>query len=262
MKKLYGYIRVSIPGHGMVSRTIGPPVFNEMEHCHAATRIGALTADCRADQETQVKALELQRSQLDERQAHLTEAFFEGLIDRNRFEERKNALLLSRKDLGERKALLMQQNYPVVERLNYILELCGIVHLLYKSGFREERRILPEGVSPNRTALVVCSDGKTFLVSISSAYDALAVSEAPSTSSLRVACGNVTHLSLHTLANYGIRNGTHRRGTSRIPGDLETNLQRGSFAQRRAAVRLATHRTLYPTRKASAVGDGVSRATA
>src|ERR1035441_4592770 len=54
------------------------------------------------------------------------------------------------------------------------------------------------------------------------------------------AFGNIARLPRHALAVYGIRHGTHRRGTSRIPGDLETNFQGESFAQQRAALRLPT----------------------
>jgi hypothetical protein len=136
---------------GVVTRTIRQLVLDEKTRRYAAERIDVLTADWKVDQEAQVKALDLQRIQLDERLAHLTDAFIEGLIDRSLFEERKNALLLGRKDFDERKALLMQQNRIVAERLNYILELCGVGYLLLKAGFPEEQRKLLETVTSNRS---------------------------------------------------------------------------------------------------------------
>lgn len=139
----------------VVTRTLRPLVLDEEERRYAAARIEVLTADWRADREAQLKAVELQRGQLDERLAHLTDAFIEQLIDRSLFEERKNALLLGRTELDERKAVLVQQDRSYAERLNYILELAGAAYLLYKSGFPEERRILLETVTSNRS---VCAE--------------------------------------------------------------------------------------------------------
>jgi hypothetical protein len=96
---------------------------------------------------------------------------------------------------------------------------------------------------------------------VASAYGALAVTGVPSRGVPRVVSGSATRLSFHTPADYSKRHGIHRRGTSRIPGDLETNVQRGSFPRRRAALRLATHRGLCSIRKTSAVGEAVFRAS-
>ncbi len=165
-----------------VAQAIRPIVLDERERRYAASRIDALTADWRADQEAQVKALDLQQVQLNERLAHLTDAFIEGLIDRSIFEERKNAILLSRKDFDERKALLLQQDHLVVERLNYILELCGAAYLLHKAGLPEEQRILLETVTSNRS---ICQ--KSLVITLAEPF--LGIANRPKTLNSSPSCG-------------------------------------------------------------------------
>lgn len=131
--------------------TIRHIVLDERERRYVAARIDTLTADWKSDRAAQVKALELQRGQLGERLAHLTDAFIERLIDRSLFEERKNALILQRKDLEEKTSLLTHEERSLAERLNYILELCGSAYFLFKSGLPEEIRSLLEIVTSNRS---------------------------------------------------------------------------------------------------------------
>jgi hypothetical protein len=136
-----------------VVRTISPIALNEADCLYLAGRIEELTADWKADQEAQAKAKDLQRAQLVERLAHLTDAFVEGLIDRTLFEERKNALLLQRQSLDEQMAVIREQSNLLAHRLHQILELCKSPCFLHNSALPEERRSLLEIVTSNRSAI-------------------------------------------------------------------------------------------------------------
>ena len=134
----------------VVTRAMCRLTLNDAERTYAAARIEAMTADWQAEQASQAKAMELQRAQLNERLSHLTDAFIERLIDRELFEERKDALLLQRKDLDEKMAIFKEEERSFAERLRYILGLCGAAHFLHKTGLPEEKRSLIEIVTSDR----------------------------------------------------------------------------------------------------------------
>ena len=136
-----------------VVRAISPITFNKSECEYLESRIEVLAADWKTEQEAQGKALDLQRGQIEERLAHLTDAFIERLIDRSLFEERKNALLLQRQGLDEQVAVLRQERDLFARRLYQILELCKSANSLHKSGLPEEKRALLEIVTSNRSAI-------------------------------------------------------------------------------------------------------------
>jgi site-specific DNA recombinase len=137
---------------GEVGRALYPLVLTDAERRCAGAKIELLDANWKADQAAQAKTLELQHNQLNERLAHLTDAYIEKLIDRNLFEERKNALVAQRKDIEENIDALKQEERFLTERLSYILELCGAAYFLHKVSLPEENRSLLGIVTSNRSA--------------------------------------------------------------------------------------------------------------
>jgi hypothetical protein len=71
------------------------------------------------------------------------------------------------------------------------------------------------------------------------------------------AFGSFVRLPRQTLADYGIRYGTYRRGTPGILRYLEKDVQGGSRDRRSAKLRFPPHRALRPACETSAIGQGI-----
>lgn len=74
----------------------------ERSYCQAKTL--TLRSDWQGLREQQLQSLNLRMSALQDRLGHLTDAYIDRMIDQETFTERKNALLLERKDTEEKLA--------------------------------------------------------------------------------------------------------------------------------------------------------------
>jgi len=92
----------------------------------------------------------LHLGQLQGRLARLTDAYIDRVIEREVFEERKAALLMERKGVGEHLANLEDQRQSIPDRLAEFLELAGAAYLAYEMGLSEEKRDLLTTVISNR----------------------------------------------------------------------------------------------------------------
>lgn len=77
----------------------------------------------------------LRLGQLQDRLCRLTDAYLDGSIDKQIFEERRAALLMQRKELEENLGSLKDSSRSLPERLAEFLELAGSTYLLYKTSF-------------------------------------------------------------------------------------------------------------------------------
>jgi hypothetical protein len=127
-------------------------MFNAEETEYLAVRVADLSAGWANEQENEIKALELQRHHLEERLAHLTDAYIERLIDKELFEGRKQGLLLQRKDFDEKLALLRENQTHLADRMRKILGLAKSAYLLYRVATVEEKRALLETLTSDRYA--------------------------------------------------------------------------------------------------------------
>lgn len=152
-----------------VDRTLLPLELDPDEKKVAEARIAERCVDWEADQAPQIKALEIQQGQTDERLARLTDAYIEKLIDRNLFEERKNGLLLQRKELDEKIGLLTREKAIVAKQLTIILELCASAYSLHNHCLSDENRTLLEIVTSNRWA-----SGKSLEITLALPFMAVA----------------------------------------------------------------------------------------
>lgn len=99
----------------------------------------------------QRKALELQLSQLATKRARLADALVDGLLDRDLFEERKEALFAEKRALAEQLAALDQGGNTGAQKLTDFLERLDSANSLYESGTTEERRELVASLTSNWT---------------------------------------------------------------------------------------------------------------
>lgn len=119
------------------------------ERTYLREKIGSLKSTWEDEAATQRKALELQLSQLAIRRARLTDAFVDGLLDRNLFEERQEANLTEKKALEEKLSGLDGDGGSGVQKLADFLERLDSSYSLYKSGTPEEKRELVASFTSN-----------------------------------------------------------------------------------------------------------------
>ena len=120
------------------------------------TRLGCLVAnlkhDWRRERQNRVRALELNGKRLQDRIDRLTDAYIDGLIDRDVFERRKYTLLLEQKAAQEELARLKVEERSVPAELAQFLELTKSVHSSYKVGLPQEKREILQIVTSNLSA--------------------------------------------------------------------------------------------------------------
>jgi site-specific DNA recombinase len=86
------------------------------------------------------------------RRIRLTDAFLDGSIEKELFEERKAGLLLEETSLKERLASLEQHDANALARLGKFLELARTASLLYKHALSGEKRDLVKQLTSNLSA--------------------------------------------------------------------------------------------------------------
>lgn len=96
------------------------------------------------------KALTLRANQLDDRLGRLTDAFVDGLIEKQIFEERKKRLLIERQGLKSDLARLQSSPLQPVDELEHFLERAKSAYLAYKDGAAVDKRDLIDSVTSNR----------------------------------------------------------------------------------------------------------------
>ena len=82
----------------------------------------------------------------------MTDAYLDGALDRETFEQRKTALLLERRDLEDRiEALRKADSSRMPQKLERLLELTESPYSLYISSLPDEKRDLVKDVCSNRS---------------------------------------------------------------------------------------------------------------
>jgi DNA invertase Pin-like site-specific DNA recombinase len=100
--------------------------------------------------EEQEKALRFQRAKIQDRLTGLTDAFLDGLIEKELLEERKGSLLAERRDLDNRLARREGASRSIPDKVQEFLELADSVDYSYETGNPEEKRDLIRIVTSNR----------------------------------------------------------------------------------------------------------------
>jgi DNA invertase Pin-like site-specific DNA recombinase len=97
-------------------------------------------------------ALELQISQVKKRLNKLTDAYLEGIIDKETFEERKAALIFERRDLEDKLGNAQKTDSSIPRRVQQFLELTQTALSTYDHNTFERKRQLLEKLTSNRAA--------------------------------------------------------------------------------------------------------------
>ncbi len=125
---------------------------SDEERAYVKEKIEALRCNWQDESAKQRKALELQLSQLAMRRSRLADALLDGLLDRDLFEERKEALLAEKRSLEERIASLTRDGDAGLQRITDFLERLDSAYSQYEFGTPDEKRDFISLVTSNWTA--------------------------------------------------------------------------------------------------------------
>jgi len=139
------------------------------EVAYARAKIESIKAEWSQTREAQLRDTDLQLAKVGERLERLTDAFLDGALEREIFEDRKRKLLEERIALFDRKRALADDNEGPAQRLAKILELAESAYQTYESAFPAERRELIETVTSNREVA-----GKTLDVALDIPFSLIA----------------------------------------------------------------------------------------
>ena len=123
--------------------------FTEDEKDYLVGAVCALKASWVAQKEQSLKNLEARREQLTKRLTRLTDAYLDGTIDRELFEERKAAILFDRQGIQGSIASLQANEVSVPHLIEQFLERAGSAYSSYQMGSTEQKRRMVKIVSSN-----------------------------------------------------------------------------------------------------------------
>jgi DNA invertase Pin-like site-specific DNA recombinase len=132
-------------------QTIKPLQFTDNERDYLKSKVSGLRQSWESEREAQLNATRLRLDSLKDRVNRLTDAYIDGTIEKDLFEQRKATLLMEVKDAEELWANLGANAQSVPDRLAEFLELAGSAYLQYKMALPEEKRDLLQIVTSNRT---------------------------------------------------------------------------------------------------------------
>jgi DNA invertase Pin-like site-specific DNA recombinase len=123
--------------------------FNEIEERYFRQEIKDGFQSATAFRETQTKALNLQLDQVRSRLSKLTDAYIDGMLEKEIYLDKKNSLVLEEKGIKERLERLDEGEQKVIRRVEAFLELVNNAYLSYKMANPQEKRELVKIVTSN-----------------------------------------------------------------------------------------------------------------
>ncbi len=97
----------------------------------------------------QNRAIDMQLEGITQRVSRLTEAYIDGAIDRSMFEQKKELLLMSKKELEIRRSRPMVDRDVVAAQMHEIVELIKSLWLSYERGNTDEKRQILKNTTSN-----------------------------------------------------------------------------------------------------------------
>jgi len=121
------------------------------EHEYLAQKLELFRNDYLAHCNKELESFEIRVAQIKDRLGLLTDAFLDGTIDKDIFEQRKTALLMERREIEDQIQDLKDGSPLLSQKLDRLLELLKSAYSLYFHGLTEERRDAILDVCSNRT---------------------------------------------------------------------------------------------------------------
>jgi len=135
----------------LVIRALSALAFSEEEKTLVMARIRELKAAWIESREQELHGLKLKIEQVAERLNRVTDAYLEGALDRNMFDERKAVLISERRALSDRQADYETRRTSVPDELQKFIELAGSANSLYQAASAAKKRRLLRIVMSNCT---------------------------------------------------------------------------------------------------------------
>lgn len=136
----------------VIRERLEPLRFQERETRYLERKFERLGDNWDREREGLISGIELQISKAKERLNKLTDAYLEGALEKEIFEERKTALIIERRDLEDKLVIAKQNEFSIPKRLQDFLELATTASLTYEQGSFEGKRHLLEKLTSNRVA--------------------------------------------------------------------------------------------------------------
>jgi site-specific DNA recombinase len=126
----------------LVALQINRLQFTEKERAYFGSRIAELKATWITSKEQEIQRLRVQIEQVTERLNRATDAYLDGTLDREMYEDRKAALIRERRALSDRRGDFEANRASVPEELQKFVELAGSAVSLYRMASVEKKRRL------------------------------------------------------------------------------------------------------------------------
>ena len=118
-----------------------PLCLSEEEQSVAFDKLEVLRKDWRTIDEKERIALQLKLGQNHDKMIRLTDAFLDGSVDRDIYENRKLALLQDTKSVEDKLSHLGTEEDSLPERAKHFLELAKSAWLTFKVGKTDKKRL-------------------------------------------------------------------------------------------------------------------------
>jgi DNA invertase Pin-like site-specific DNA recombinase len=135
----------------LIANALCSLAFSEPEKIILAERIREKKVAWIASREQELQGLKMKLEQITERLNRVTDAYLEGALDREMYEERKTMLIAERRALNDRRSDYEANRASVPDELRKFVELAGTAYSLYKSTHDAKRRRLLRTVMSNCT---------------------------------------------------------------------------------------------------------------
>jgi site-specific DNA recombinase len=141
-------IREEVIEHAVTER-LSSLTITQDEKDYLASAIRELKARWIEERELSLKNLEVQRAQLTERLTRLTDAYPDGTIEKELFEERKAAILFDRQAIQDSIKSLETNEASVPDLIERFLERAGSLYSSYQKASTAQKRQIVDVVSSN-----------------------------------------------------------------------------------------------------------------
>jgi site-specific DNA recombinase len=132
-----------------VEENLAKLTFSDREKSYLAMRIQELKENWVSEKEQQLSNLNVKLQQVTERLNRLTDAFLDGTIEKELYEERKAALLFEKRAIEDQLNDVKSGKASLPETLQKFIELAGDAFSLYQTAIAEKKRRLLKTVTSN-----------------------------------------------------------------------------------------------------------------
>jgi site-specific DNA recombinase len=126
--------------------------FSNAERNYLATKVQVLKANWLQEKEKQVGNLAVNLEKISERLSRLTDAFLDGTVEKEIYENRKASLLFEKRSLEDRLNDLKSNKTSIPAEVQKFIELAGDAYSLYQTPISDKKRRLLKTVTSNCSA--------------------------------------------------------------------------------------------------------------